>query len=108
MVNPIPLLNGVLRFSTQKLSKAVGTEVSEKRESVTYAPRVAGTKSMPASRHISASEHDELAGHLQGLWMAGERASPGPVPVSTSILAQGSSRYAMMKELAMLAPIMLA
>ncbi|KAJ6451800.1 hypothetical protein C8R45DRAFT_1113394 [Mycena sanguinolenta] len=49
---------------------------------------------MPASRRTSASEHDEeLAGHLQGLSMAGERASPGLVPVSASILTRGSSRY---------------
>ncbi|KAF7367374.1 RNA-binding protein [Mycena sanguinolenta] len=99
-------------FDAETVSKAVGSEVSEKRKSVTYAPsvnlspdlaanngssysRAAGAKSMPASRRTSASEHDEeLAGHLQGLSMAGERASPGPVPVSASILARGSSRYA--------------
>ncbi|KAJ7630440.1 ARM repeat-containing protein [Roridomyces roridus] len=79
-----------------------------RRKSVTYAPsvtlspdlntsgaatngssfsRAAGAKSMPASRRTSASEHDEeLAGHLQGLSMAGERTSPGPVPVSAAIL----------------------
>ncbi|KAJ7922963.1 ARM repeat-containing protein [Mycena leptocephala] len=102
-------------FDAETLSKAVGTAVSDKRKSVTYAPsvnlspdlntggaannnsfsRAAGAKSMPASRRTSASEHDEeLAGHLQGLSMAGERASPGPVPVSASILTRGSSRYA--------------
>jgi hypothetical protein len=103
-------------FDAETLSKAVGTAVSDKRKSVTYAPsvnlspdlntgsaasnnnsfsRAAGAKSMPASRRTSASEHDEeLAGHLQGLSLAGERASPGPVPVSASILTRGSSRYA--------------
>jgi len=41
-----------------------------------------GAKSMPASRRTSASEHDEeLAGHLQGLSLAGDRSnriSPAP------------------------------
>jgi hypothetical protein len=82
------------------LSKAVGSTVSDKRKSVTYAPsvnhspelasgdasngfsRTAGAKSMPASRRTSASEHDEeLAGHLQGLSLAGDgsnRVSPVP------------------------------
>lgn len=82
------------------LSEAVGSAVSDKRKSVTYAPSVnnspdaslgnshqsfarpGGAKSMPASRRTSASEHDEeLAGHLQNLSMAGERgdrvATPG-------------------------------
>ncbi|KAJ7151565.1 ARM repeat-containing protein [Mycena filopes] len=100
-------------FDAETLSKAVGTAVSDKRKSVTYAPsvnlspdlstsanngsfsRAAGAKSMPASRRTSASEHDEdLAGHLQNLSMAGERASPGPVPATASILQRGSSRYA--------------
>ncbi|KAJ7275587.1 armadillo-type protein [Mycena haematopus] len=102
-------------FDAETLSKAVGTAVSDKRKSVTYAPsvnlspdlntssavnnssfsRTAGAKSMPASRRTSASEHDEeLAGHLQGLSMAGDRTSPGPVPVSASFLTRGSSRYA--------------
>ncbi|KAF8164145.1 hypothetical protein K438DRAFT_1775661 [Mycena galopus ATCC 62051] len=102
-------------FNAETLSKAVGTAVSDKRKSVTYAPsvnlspdlntgsaannnsfsRAAGAKSMLASRRTSASEHnEELAGHLQNLSMAGERASPGPVPVSASILSRGSSRYA--------------
>jgi hypothetical protein len=100
-------------FDAETLSKAVGSAVSDKRKSVTYAPsvnlspdlntgsvahnnsfsRAAGAKSMPASRRTSASEHDEeLAGHLQGLSMAGERNSPGPVPVTASILTRG--RYA--------------
>jgi hypothetical protein len=76
------------------LSKAVGSAVSDKRKSVTYAPsvnhspelasggasngfsRAAGAKSMPASRHTSASEDDdELAGHLQGLSLAGDRSN---------------------------------
>ena len=82
------------------LSKAFGSAVSDKRKSVTYAPsvnhspelpsggasngfsRAAGAKSMPASRRTSASEHDEeLAGHLQGLSLAGDRSnriSPAP------------------------------
>ncbi|KAF7319842.1 RNA-binding protein [Mycena kentingensis (nom. inval.)] len=98
-------------FDAETLTKAVGTTISDKRKSVTYAPSVnlspdlatgngnsfarnAGAKSMPASRRTSASEHDEeLAGHLQGLSMAGERRSPGPVPVSASILTRGSTRY---------------
>ncbi|KAF7310460.1 RNA-binding protein [Mycena chlorophos] len=95
-------------FDAETLSKAVGTAVSDKRKSVTYAPsvnlspdlstaggngfRAAGGKSMPASRRTSASEHDEeLAGHLQGLSMAGERTSP--VPVTASILSRAASRY---------------
>ncbi|KAF5392633.1 hypothetical protein D9757_002130 [Collybiopsis confluens] len=93
------------------LSKAVGA--ADKRKSVTYAPSVnlspdlsavnanfarsAGAKSMPASRRTSASSHDdELAGHLQGLSLEGQRsrkASPIPTPVSASILTRGS-RYA--------------
>jgi hypothetical protein len=52
---------------------------------------------MPASRRTSASSHDEeLAGHLQGLSLIGERsnrASPAPGPVSASILVRGNSRY---------------
>ena len=37
----------------------------------------AGAKSMPASRRTSASSHDEeLAGHLQGLSIAGESFPP--------------------------------
>ncbi|THH20986.1 hypothetical protein EW146_g472 [Bondarzewia mesenterica] len=83
------------------LSKAVGSAVSDKRKSVTYAPITrspevpsgiapgsgtltqgygrAGAKSMPASRRTSASSHDEeLASHLHGLSLAGERQSPLP------------------------------
>lgn len=83
------------------LSKAVGSAV-DKRKSVTYAPIThspempsshaptngstlgsgyarAGAKSMPASRRTSASSHDEdLASHLNGLSLAGERMSPMP------------------------------
>ncbi|KAH9060790.1 ARM repeat-containing protein [Lactarius vividus] len=81
-------------LDTDVLSRAVGS-VSDKRKSVTYAPITrspeippnnphgnngigqgygrAGAKSLPASRRTSASSHDEeLAGHLQGLSMAGE------------------------------------
>jgi len=84
-------------LDTDVLSKAVGS-VSDKRKSVTYAPVTrspdippnnphgnnglgqgygrAGAKSLPASRRTSASSHDEeLAGHLQGLSMAGEAYS---------------------------------
>lgn len=97
------------------LSKAVGFAVSDKRKSVTYAPAVnhspdlapgaaangfscaAGAKSMPASRRTSASEHDdELAGHLQGLSLAGDRskrASPALGNAPHSILTKGSGRY---------------
>ena len=98
------------------LSKAVVT--ADKRKSVTYAPSVnlspdlvtppatnghsftrpAGAKSMPASRRTSASSHDEdLAVHMQGLSLAGDRstrASPVPVPVSASSVApRGNGRY---------------
>lgn len=100
----------------ESLLMAVGT-AADKRKSVTYAPSVnlspdlpgggpingqtfsrsAGAKSMPASRRTSASSHDEeLAGHLQGLSLIGERsnrASPAPGPVSASILVRGNSRY---------------
>lgn len=84
------------------LSRAVGSAVSDKRKSVTYAPSVnhspdtagsngqtsfarpGGAKSMPASRRTSASEHDEdLAGHLQGLSLVGERADRAPTPSGT-------------------------
>jgi len=98
------------------LSKAVVT-VADKRKSVTYAPSVnispylaalpatnghsfarpAGAKSMPASRRISASSHDEdLAVHIQGLSLTGDRstrASPVPVPVSASAALRGNGRY---------------
>ncbi|KAG6840852.1 hypothetical protein C0991_003722 [Blastosporella zonata] len=107
---------GHLPVDAESLSRAVGS-AADKRKSVTYAPSVnlspdmptppvangqnfsrpAGAKSMPASRRTSASSHDEeLAGHLQGLSMAGERsnrASPIPTPVSASILMRGNSRY---------------
>ncbi|KAF9456801.1 armadillo-type protein [Collybia nuda] len=99
----------------ESLSRAVGS-AADKRKSVTYAPsvnlspdmrtpsangqnfsRAAGAKSMPASRRTSASSHDEeLAGHLQGLSLAGERsnrASPAPAPGSASVLMRSSSRY---------------
>jgi hypothetical protein len=88
---------------------------ADKRKSVTYAPtvnlspdlannpaginytRAAGAKSMPASRRTSASEHDEdLAGHIQGLSLAGGHsttASPGPGPVATAALYRGNGRY---------------
>ncbi|KAF8167867.1 pumilio-family RNA binding protein [Crassisporium funariophilum] len=99
------------------LSKAVGS-AADKRKSVTYAPSVnlspdlatgpvanghsfsrpAGAKSMPASRRTSASSHDEeLAVHIQGLSLAGDRssrASPVNAPVSASILLRGNGRYA--------------
>lgn len=104
------------QVDAESLSKAVGT-AADNRKSVTYAPSVnlspdfptsgttngqgfsrpAGAKSMPASRRTSASSHDEeLAGHLQGLSLIGERsnrASPAPGPVSASILMRGNARY---------------
>ncbi|KAI0078486.1 ARM repeat-containing protein [Panus rudis PR-1116 ss-1] len=89
------------------LSRAVGS-ASDKRKSVTYAPSVnhspdntvsqsfarpGGAKSMPASRRTSASEHDEeLAGHLQGLSLAGERAERVSTPsgnVQPVVMANG-------------------
>lgn len=100
------------QVDVELLSRAVGN-AADKRKSVTYAPSVnlspdlpttgstngqgfsrpAGAKSMPASRRTSASSHDEeLAGHLQGLSLIGERsnrASPAPGPVSASILVRG-------------------
>ncbi|KAI1786295.1 ARM repeat-containing protein [Ganoderma leucocontextum] len=96
------------------LLQAVGK--ADKRKSVTYAPSVnhspelpsgnqsfarpGGAKSMPASRRTSASEHDEeLAEHLQGLSLAGERAErervatpSGAIP--QSILRSNSGRFA--------------
>ncbi|KAG5654281.1 hypothetical protein H0H81_005130 [Sphagnurus paluster] len=106
---------GQLPVDAESLSRAVGS-AADKRKSVTYAPSVnlssdipsqalsngqfsrpAGAKSMPASRRTSASSHDEeLASHLQGLSMAGERsnrASPVPAQVSASILMRSNSRY---------------
>lgn len=95
------------------LSKAVGS-AADKRKSVTYATSVnhspelgpgastngfsrpAGAKSMPASRRTSASEHDEdLAGHLQGLSLAGERSTRGsPAPgISPQSILTKASRY---------------
>jgi hypothetical protein len=57
----------------------------------------AGAKSMPASWHTSASKHDkELAGHLQGLSLAGNRlnrVSPFPGNPPHSILTKGSGWY---------------
>ncbi|KAI8983345.1 ARM repeat-containing protein [Trametes punicea] len=93
------------------LSKAVGN--ADKRKSVTYAPSVnhspempsanqplarpGGAKSMPASRRTSASEHDEeLAGHLQGLSLAAERAERVSTPsgaIPPSILRSNSGRF---------------
>ncbi|KAI0719110.1 ARM repeat-containing protein [Cerioporus squamosus] len=93
------------------LSQAVGK--ADKRKSVTYAPSVnhspelpsgnqsfarpGGAKSMPASRRTSASEHDEeLAGHLQGLSLAGERADRISTPsgaIPQSILRSNSGRF---------------
>lgn len=52
---------------------------------------------MPASRRTSASSHDEeLAAHIQGLSLAGDRstrASPIPAAVSASILLRGTGRF---------------
>jgi hypothetical protein len=99
----------------ESLLRAVGSAAAaDKRKSVTYAPSVnrspengtgastngfarpVGAKSMPASRRTSASGDDEeLAGHLQGLSMIGERSnrgSPAPGFVPHSIL-KGSGRY---------------
>lgn len=59
--------------------------------------RSAGAKSMPASRRTSASSHDEdLAVHIQGLSIAGDRsnrASPVPTSVSASNIMRGNGRY---------------
>lgn len=93
----------------ESLSKAVGS-ASDKRKSVTYAPSVnhspemptsnmqsfarpGGAKSMPASRRTSASEHDEeLAGHLQGLTLAGERAERERMPAPSGAIPQSILR----------------
>ena len=109
-----PLIgNSNLRSSTldvDSLSKAVGTAVSDKRKSVTYASSVnrspdlqapstgqaygRGAKSMPASRRTSASEHDEeLAGHLQGLSLIGERNHASPRPEQRSISRPVSGNF---------------
>ncbi|CAL1696764.1 unnamed protein product [Somion occarium] len=93
------------------LSRAVGS-VSDKRKSVTYAPSVnnspengssngltsfarpGGAKSMPASRRTSASEHDEdLAGHLEGLSLAGQRVPTPSGNVPQQILISANGRY---------------
>lgn len=97
-------------LDAESLSKAVGSAVADKRKSVTYAPSVnrspelgsvhgtnghygrpAGAKSMPASRRTSASSHDEeLAGHLQGLSLVGERPSRAtPSPSALAHLTRG-------------------
>ena len=109
-----PLIgNSNLRSSTldvDTLSKAVGSAVSDKRKSVTYASSVnrspdlqapssgqaygRGAKSMPASRRTSASEHDEeLAGHLQGLSLIGERNRSSPHPEQRSISRPVSGNF---------------
>ncbi|OAX43650.1 ARM repeat-containing protein [Rhizopogon vinicolor AM-OR11-026] len=96
-------------LDAESLSKAVGSAVADKRKSVTYAPSVhrspelgsghatnghygrpAGAKSMPASRRTSASSHDEeLAGHLQGLSLVGERPSRATPSPAHSVLTRG-------------------
>ena len=109
-----PLIgNSNLRSSTldvDTLSKAVGSAVSDKRKSVAYASSVnrspdlqppnsgqsygRGAKSMPASRRTSASEHDEeLAGHLQGLSLVGERSRASPHPEQRSISRPVSGNF---------------
>jgi hypothetical protein len=94
------------------LSKAVGSVAADKRKSVTYASSInqspdlppgngqqqaygRGAKSMPASRRTSASEHDEeLAGHLQGLSLAGERGrGPSPYPGQRSVSRPVSGKF---------------
>ena len=102
----------------ESLLKAVGSAVSGSRKSVAYAPsvdhspepprhastngqqgfaRTAGAKSMPASRRTSASgDDDDLAGHLHGLSLVGERSnrvSPAPAPLTASVLTRNPSRY---------------
>lgn len=89
------------------LSRAVG---SDKLKSVTYASSVnrspdlppgagqqaygRGAKSMPASRRTSASEHDEeLAGHLQGLSLAGDRGRVSPYPTQRSVSRPISGKF---------------
>ncbi|KAJ3540621.1 hypothetical protein NMY22_g4221 [Coprinellus aureogranulatus] len=103
--------------ASKKLGDPRAMSTQDKRKSVTYAPSVnlspdlhtvsningngyarsAGAKSMPASRRTSASSHDEeLAAHIQGLSLAGERstrASPIPAHVSASILLRGPGRF---------------
>jgi len=107
---------GTVGTHADSIQKAFGTS-SDKRKSVTYAPSVnlspdlatnsavsngnayarpPVAKSMPASRRTSASEHDDdLAAHLQGLSMIGDRsrrASPIPSAVASSILLRGGNR----------------
>lgn len=115
-------------LDVDSLSKAVGTAVSDKRKSVTYASSVnrspdlqapstgqaygRGAKSMPASRRTSASEHDEdLAGHLQGLSLVGEqnRSSPHPEqrPVSRPVSGNFSAEHVIRHNHAVNAGIML-
>ncbi|KAF8499091.1 ARM repeat-containing protein [Russula emetica] len=100
-------------LDTDVLSRAVGF-VADKRKSVTYAPVTrspelppnnphgnngssqgygrAGAKSMPASRRTSASSHDEeLAGHLQGLSMAGETLPPVTTKDQISLQKNGGA-----------------
>ena len=52
---------------------------------------------MPASRRTSASEHDEeLAGHLEGLSLAGQRSERVSTPsgnVPQQILISANGRY---------------
>ncbi|RXW18444.1 hypothetical protein EST38_g7413 [Candolleomyces aberdarensis] len=103
--------------TNKKLGDVRTMSTQDKRKSVTYAPTVnlspdlrtgaatngngfgrpAGAKSMPASRRTSASSHDEdLAAHIQGLSLAGDRsarASPIPAAVSASILLRGGGRF---------------
>ena len=109
-----PLIgNSNLRSSTldvDSLSKAVGSAVSDKRKSVTYASSVNRSpdlqapssgqaygrvaRSMPASRRTSASEHDEeLAGHLEGLSLIGERNRASPHPEQRSISRPVSGNF---------------
>jgi hypothetical protein len=107
------LRTGIARMGldTDVLSRAVGF-VADKRKSVTYAPVTrspemppstphgnngsgqsygrAGAKSMPASRRTSASSHDEeLAGHLQGLSIAGESFPPAATQDKVSLPKHG-------------------
>jgi hypothetical protein len=109
------LRTGIARMGldTDVLSRAVGS-VADKRKSVTYAPATrspemppstphgnngsgqsygrAGAKSMPASRRTSASSHDEeLAGHLQGLSIAGESFPPAATQDKVSLPKNGGT-----------------
>lgn len=109
------LRTGIARMGldTDVLSRAVGS-VADKRKSVTYAPATrspemppntphgnngsgqsygrAGAKSMPASRRTSASSHDEeLAGHLQGLSIAGESFPPAVIQDQVLLTRNGGA-----------------